>query len=160
MATPGRARTKEYFPKLLLPVSLSTWWATANPASARDPPILAGRPGSVSYEVTAVFPWVLVCTGHCGCLPRVASVSPRPMDFLWSNSTDFQSQMLRGLISSVQLLWAGSLIWGLELLVLTGSLWSCDILPTCRLPCQGYGSSPDGISTRLVLQGSFFIFFL
>lgn len=76
MATPGRARTKEYFPKLLLPVSLSTWWATANPASARDTPILAGRPGSVSYEVTAVFPWVLVCTGHCGCLPRVASLFP------------------------------------------------------------------------------------
>lgn len=88
------------------------------------------------------------------------SFSYKPLASLHWSHTDFQSQMLRGLISSVQLLWAGSLIWGLELLVLTGSLWSCDILPTCRLPCQGYGSSPDGISTRLVLQGSFFIFFL
>ena len=53
MTDSGRAHTKEYFPELLLPVSLSPWWATATPASAGDPPPLAGRSGSVSPGVTA-----------------------------------------------------------------------------------------------------------
>ena len=46
------------------------------PASAGDPPTLAGRSGSVSYEVTAPSPWVLVCTLLCVCPPRVESLFP------------------------------------------------------------------------------------
>ena len=57
MAVSGRAHTKEYFPELLLPVSLSPWWATATPpTSAGDPVTLAGRSGSISPGVTALFP--------------------------------------------------------------------------------------------------------
>ena len=57
MADSGRAHAKEYFPELLLPVSLSSWWDTATSASTGDPPTLAGRSGSVSYGVTAPSPW-------------------------------------------------------------------------------------------------------
>ena len=56
MADSGGAHAKEYFPELLLPVSLSPQWATATPASAGDPPTLAGRFGSVSSGVTAPSP--------------------------------------------------------------------------------------------------------
>ena len=44
MADSGRAHAKEYFPELLLPTS------------AGEPPTLAGRSGSVSYEVTPPSP--------------------------------------------------------------------------------------------------------
>ena len=76
MADSGRAHAKEYFPELLLPVSLSLQWATATPASAGDPPTLAGRSGSVSCGVTAPSPWVLMCTLVCVCPPRVCSLFP------------------------------------------------------------------------------------
>ena len=52
----GKAHAKEYFPELLLPVSLSPWCVIATPASARDPLTLAGRSGSVPYGVTASSP--------------------------------------------------------------------------------------------------------
>ena len=48
MADSRRAYAKEYFPELLLPVSLSSWWDRATPASVGDPPTLAGRSGLVS----------------------------------------------------------------------------------------------------------------
>ena len=76
MADSGRAHTKEYFPELLLPVSLSPRWATATPASAGDPPTLAGRSGSVCCGVTAPSSWVLMCTLLCVCPPRVESLFP------------------------------------------------------------------------------------
>ncbi|KAJ8783135.1 hypothetical protein J1605_009743 [Eschrichtius robustus] len=41
MADSGRAHAKEYFPELLLPMSLSSWRATATPTSAGYPPTLA-----------------------------------------------------------------------------------------------------------------------
>ena len=44
------------------------------PASAGDPPTLAGRSGSVSYGVTS--PWILVHTLLCVCPPRVESLFP------------------------------------------------------------------------------------
>ena len=56
MADSGRTHVKEYFPELLLPVSLSSWWATATPCLCRRPPMLAGRSDSVSYGVTAPSP--------------------------------------------------------------------------------------------------------
>ena len=46
------------------------------PASAGNPPTLAGRSGSVSYGVTAPFPWVLIRTLLCVCPPRVESLFP------------------------------------------------------------------------------------
>ena len=53
MVVSGSAHAKEYFPELLLPVSLSLGEPQLPPASAGDPPTLAGRSGSVSYGVTA-----------------------------------------------------------------------------------------------------------
>ena len=53
MADSGRAHAKEYFPELLLPVSLSLGEPQLPPASAGDPPTVAGRSGSVSHGVTA-----------------------------------------------------------------------------------------------------------
>ena len=50
-----------------------------SPASAGDPPTLAGRSGSVSCGVTATFPWVLVHTLLCVCHPRVESLFPPVM---------------------------------------------------------------------------------
>ena len=46
------------------------------PTSARDPPIVAGRCGSVSYGVPAPSPWVLMCTLVFVCPPGVESLFP------------------------------------------------------------------------------------
>ena len=37
MVDSGRAHAKEYFPELLLPVSLSSWWGAATPRLCRRP---------------------------------------------------------------------------------------------------------------------------
>ena len=42
-------------------------------ATTRDPPTLAGKSGSVS---SAAFPWVLMRTRFCLCLPRMESLLP------------------------------------------------------------------------------------
>ena len=47
-----------------------------SPASAGDPPTLAGRSGSVSYGVTAPSLWVPMHTLLCVCPPRVESLFP------------------------------------------------------------------------------------
>ena len=50
--------------------------------STGDPPILAGRFGSVSCGVTVPFPWVLLHVTFYLCPPRVESVSPSPAEVL------------------------------------------------------------------------------
>ena len=65
MAVSGSAHAKEYFLELLLPVSLSRSEPQPPSATAGDPPTLASRSGSVSYEVTAPFPLVLIHTLFC-----------------------------------------------------------------------------------------------
>ena len=57
----------------------------SHPASAGDPPTLAGRSGSVSYGVTAPFP------GSCVLSKSGVSVSPSPVEALQSNPTSRQS---------------------------------------------------------------------
>ena len=74
MVDSRRDPTKEYFPELLLPVSLSPQWATATLASSGDPPTLSGRSGSVTYGVTAPSPCILMCTLLCVCSTRVESL--------------------------------------------------------------------------------------
>ena len=56
MADSGRTHTKEYFPELLLPVSLSPQWATGTPCLCRRPSNTSSRSGSVSPGVTAPSP--------------------------------------------------------------------------------------------------------
>ena len=114
MVDSRRAHAKEYFPELLLPVSLSPWWATATPASARNPPTLAGRSGSVFCGVTAPSPgsW---CAHYFVYPLRVESLFPPvlskscnqiPLDFsVWfsgNSSSHCQTPRL------------GSLTWGSE----------------------------------------------
>ena len=66
MADSGRSHAKEYFPELLLPVSLSSRWATVTPTSAGDLPTLAGRSVSVSPGVTSPSPGS-ECTQYSVC---------------------------------------------------------------------------------------------
>ena len=74
MVDSGRAHTKEYFPELLLPVSLTLWWATATPC-------LCKRPSNSSMFSLlwgqCSFPWVLMRTLLCVCPPRVESLFPQ-----------------------------------------------------------------------------------
>lgn len=112
------AHTKEYYPRLLLPVSLSPRWATAACASMGDPPILADRSGPVSYGVSAFSP--LGHGAHKTFVPSKMgiSVSLGPLGVLWLNPTGIQSQFLWVLLL---LLWAtqlGSLMWNSEPLLL------------------------------------------
>ena len=60
--------------------------------STEDPQTLTGRSGSVSSEVRAPFPWVVVHTKVCVCPPRV-SVSPSPVEVLSSDPTGPQGQI-------------------------------------------------------------------
>ena len=76
MVDSGRAHAKEYFPELLLPVFLSSQWAT-------DTPHLCRRPSNTSRLVWfsllwghCSIPWVLICTLLCVCPPRVESLFP------------------------------------------------------------------------------------
>ena len=58
---------------LLLPVPPSLWWA---PLQEIPAPTLAGRSSSISYVVSAPFPWVLVHEKLCLCPPRMESLLP------------------------------------------------------------------------------------
>ena len=94
MADSGRAHTKEYFPELVLPVSLSPGEPQLPPASAGDPPTLAGRSGSVSYESLLLPLGPDVRTALCVPSKSGTSVSPSPVEVLQSNPTSLQSLIL------------------------------------------------------------------
>ena len=112
MADSGRVHAKEYFPELLLPVSLSS----------ENLPTLAGMSVSVSYGVTAPSPWVLMCTVLCLCPPRMESLFPpvllkscnqSPLAFkIWFSGTSSSCRLTPRF---------GSLTWGSE-----PSLWWVD----------------------------------
>ena len=66
MAASGKAHTNEYFPELMLLMSLSPQWAT-DTAFLCSRTSITNKSGTVSYGVTAFFTWVLwawdfVCT--------------------------------------------------------------------------------------------------
>ena len=72
------------------------------PSSGREnPPTLAGRSGSVSSGVTALF-LVLVHTGFCMCAPRVESVFPSPVEVWQSNPAGLQTQIPWGFLGPLQ----------------------------------------------------------
>ena len=91
MADSWCAHAKEYFPELLLPVSLSLGEPQLTPASAGDPPTLTGRSGLVSMG-SLLLP--LGPDAHTTlCVPSKSgvSVSPSPAEVLQSNPTSLQS---------------------------------------------------------------------
>lgn len=51
-------------------------------ASSGDSAALADRFGSLSYGVSAPFPWVLLGSTFCVCSPKVECVSPSPVEIL------------------------------------------------------------------------------
>ena len=131
MAGSQRAHAKEYFPELLLPVSLSPQWATATPASAGDPPTLAGRSGSVSCGVTTPSPWVLMCTLQSG-----VSVSPSPVEVLQSNPTSLQSLILWEFLLLLPNPQIGTPDVGLRTFTPVGVLLWYNCSPVCESPTQ------------------------
>ena len=66
----------------------------APPASAGDPPTLAGRSGSVSYGVTAPFPGSRQTHYFLYALQSGVFVSPSSVKVLQSNPTSLQSLIL------------------------------------------------------------------
>ena len=69
----GRLWEGSHHEQLLLPVSFSLGEPQLPPASAGDPPTLAGRSGSVSYGVTAPSPGSR-CTHYFVCALQVWSL--------------------------------------------------------------------------------------
>ena len=73
-------------------------------APAGDAQTLTGKSGSISCGVTAPFPWVMMHTRFCLCLPRV-SVSPLVV---------FKVRFPRDSQSLGRIPRLGSLMWGLD----------------------------------------------
>ena len=136
MVDSGRAQAKEYFPELLLPVSLSLWWATVTPASAGDPPTLAGRSGSVSYGVTAPSPGPDAHTALCVPSKSRVSVSPSAVEVLQSNPTSLQSLILWEFLLLLPDPQVGKPDVGLRTFTPVGGLLWYKCSPVCESPTQ------------------------
>ena len=158
MADSGRAHAEEYFPELLLPVSLSLQWATAAPCLFRDPPTLAGRSGSVSYRVTAPSPWVLMHTLLCVCPPRVESLFP-PVLLKSCNQIPlaFKVWFSGNSLSHCRTPKLGSLMWGSESSFRWVDFCGISVLQFVSHPPSGYGiwlycdCAPPTVSLQLLL---------
>ena len=154
MTDSGRAHAKEYFPELL-PVSHSE--PQPPPASAGDPPAIAGRSGSVSYG-SLLLPLVLMGTLPCVCPPRVESLFPPvllkscsqiPLAFkVWFSGTSPSHCWTPTL---------GSLMWGSEPSLQWVEFCHIIVLQFVSQPPSSYGiwfycdCAPPTISFRLFL---------
>ena len=110
-------------------------WATA-PSTTGGPPILTGWSGPVSYEVTAFFSgsW---CTQDLVCASRSGvSLSPSPVEFLQSNPTGLQSQILWVLLLPLPDPQAGEPDMGLRTFTPVRELLWYNYFPVCGLPTQ------------------------
>ena len=161
MADSGRAHTKEHFPELLLPVSLSLRLATATPRLCR-------RPSNTSRLV-----WFSLLWGHFSlplgpdvhttlCVPSKSgvSVSPRPFEDLQSISASLQSLILwefRPPPPFCQTPRLGSLLWGSGPSLQSVDFCGIIFLQFVSHPPSGYGiwfhcdCAPPTISLRLLL---------
>ena len=110
MVGSGRAHPNEYFPELLLPVSLSSQWDRATLHICRRPSSTSSLPWG-----HCTFPCVPMCTLLCVCPPRVESLFPPvllkscnqiPLAFkvCFSRNSSFHCRTPR----------LGSLTWGSE----------------------------------------------
>ena len=158
MVDSGRAHAKEYFPELLLPVSLSPRWAAATPHHCR-------RRSNTSRWVWfsflwchCSFPWVPMCTLLCVCPPRVESLFPPvlsksriqiPLAFkVWFSRNSF---------SCCQTTRLGSLRWGSEPSLQWVDFCDISVVQFVSRPPSSYGiwfycdCSPPTISLWLLL---------
>ena len=82
MVTSKRVYTIGDLPRHLLPAPPTLRWAPAHPRLHSKLSTLAGGFGSVSFGVTAPFPWILVCARFCLYPPRLESLFP---PVLWTS---------------------------------------------------------------------------
>ena len=157
MVYSGRAHAKEYFPELLLPVFLSSRWATTTPCLCRRPSTPAGRSGSVSYGVTAPSPGSH-CTYYFACALQEWSLC-------FSQSCQSYNQILlafkvwfsRNSSSHCRTPRLGSLMWGSEPSLQWMDFCGISVLQFVCHPPSSYGiwfycdCAPPTISLWLLL---------
>ena len=139
MADSGRAHTQAYFPELLLPVSLSLWWATAAPTSAGDPPILAGRSVSVSCGVTATSSWVLMHALFVCALQKWSLFPPVLSKSCNQILLAFKVWFSENSSSHCQTPRLGSLMWGSEPSLQWVGFCGMTVFPIVHHPPSSYG---------------------
>ena len=106
------------------------------PASAGDPPTLAGRSGSVSCGVTSPSPLVLMHTLLCAPSKSGVSVSPSPVEVLQSNPTSLQSLILWEFLLPLLDIQVGKPYMGLRTFTPVGGLLWHNCSPVCESPTQ------------------------
>ena len=140
MVDSRKAHTKEYFPELLLPVSLSPWWATAAPCLCR-------RPSNTSRQA-----WLSLLWGHCSfpmgpdvhttlCVPFKSgvSVSPSPVKVLQSSPSSLPSLILWEFFLLLPDPRLGSLTWGSEPSLQWVDFCGISVLQFVSHPPNSYG---------------------
>ena len=95
------------------------------PASAGDPPVLAGRSGPGSHEILLFSLGTGVYETQCAPSTSRVSISPSPMNSWHQILLAFKARCSEG-FSKCQTPRLGSLMWGSELLLLLESI--CDIV--------------------------------
>ena len=158
MADSGRAHTKEYFPELLLPVSLFSWWDTATPRLCRRPSNSSMYVWLSLLQCHCSFLWVPVRTLLCMCPPRVESLFPPVL----SNSCNqiliaFKVWFSRNSSSHCWTPRLGNLTWGSEPSLQWVDFCGISVLQLVSHPPSSYGSwfycdcAPPTISLWLLL---------
>ena len=146
-------------------MSLSSWWDTVTPASAGDPPALAGRSGSVTYGVTAPSPGSQ-CTYYFVCalpdwslFPPVLSRSCNqiPLTFIVWFSRNSSSRCWTSRL--------GSLTWGSEPSLQCVDFCGISVVQFVSHPPSSYGiclycdCAPPTVSLWLLCLWKLDIFF-
>ena len=128
MVASRRVHTNEYPQKYCCQCFCSPSELELTPVAARDLPLLACRSDTVSYGAIAfIFTWDLVPAGPCVLPPRLDSVFPSPVSFMWWNPADFQARFYGGFSSCCWTLRLGRLIWVSGLSMFS---WLCPLLPS------------------------------
>ena len=140
MADSRKAHAKEYFPELLLPVSLSLRWATATPRLCRR------RSNTSRYVWFSLlwghcsFPWVLMRTLLCVCPPRVESLFlPVLLKFCNQFPLAFNVWFFGNSSSRCQTPRLGSLMWGSEPSLQWVDFCGISVLQPVSHPPTSYG---------------------
>ena len=108
------------------------------PFNPGDHPRPAGRSGPGSYEVTVFALGPVVHKTLCVSSKSGVSVSPIPVELLWSRPTGLQRQMPLGLFIQTPQTWEPGV--GLRTLSPMGELLWYNYSPVCELPTPGgYG---------------------
>ena len=158
MTDSGRAHAKEYFPELLLPMSLSPRWNRVTPRLCR-------RPSNTSRYVWFSLPWVhcsfpsvLMHTLFCVRPPRVESLFPPVLSKSYNQiPLAFKVWFSRNSSSRCRTPRLGSLMWGSELSLQWVDFCGISVLQSVSHPPNSYGiwfycdCAPPTVSLWLLL---------